>query len=135
MHELAQAPDDVVLQQWAEPAQGDPFGRRVRADGTVEECLSATAAFEDGEWRFGTQPLEWRRVTALADDDLAPLLDRARALLSLPPATGTRITKAVQTWTIVLDGERREVETDGTEAAVTALDQALQLAIAEARQG
>jgi hypothetical protein len=135
MHELAQAPDDVVLQQWAEPAQGDPFGRRVRADGTVEECLSATAAFEDGEWRFGTQPLEWRDVTRIGADGVARLLEQARALLALPPATGMRITKAVQTWTVVLDGERREVEADGTEDAVVALDQSLQLAVAEARQG
>jgi hypothetical protein len=131
--ELARAPEDVVLQQWAERAQGDPFGRRVRADGTVEECTSATAAFEDGEWRFGTQPLEWRTVTRLEPVTVEGLRAQARDLLSLPPATGMHITKTVQTWTVVLDGERHEVETDGTEEAVIALDRALQLAVAEAR--
>ncbi len=135
MQELARPPADVVLQQWAEPAQGDPFGRRVHADGTVEECSSATAAFEDGEWRFGTQPLEWREVTRVGTDAVARLLEQARALLALPPATGMRITKAVQTWTVVVEGERHEVEADGTEDAVVALDQSVQLAVAEARHG
>jgi hypothetical protein len=131
--DLAHAPADVVLQQWAEPAQGDPFGRRVHGDGTVEDCTSATAAFEDGEWRFGSQPLEWRPVTRLDPAVVEGLQEQARALLTLPPPTGMRITKAVQTWTVVLDGERHEVETDGVEEAVIALDQALQLAVAEAR--
>jgi hypothetical protein len=133
MHEeLARAPDDVLLQQWAVPAQGDPFGRRVRADGTVEECSSATAEFVDGEWRFGTRPLEWRTVARLGEAALAELRDKARALLELDPPHGMRIAKAEQTWTLVFDGERHEVTVTGSEPAVSELDRSLQLAIAQA---
>lgn len=133
--DLARAPDDVLIQQWAEPAQGDPFGRRLRADGTIEECSGATAEFVDGEWSFGTQTLAWRRVAQLGDDAVATLLDTARRLLTLPERRpGTRILKAEQTWTLVLEGRREELTVTGDEPEVTELDRALQLAAARSAE-
>ena len=131
--ELAVAPDDVLVQQWAVPAQGDPFGRRVRQDGTVEECSSATASFTDGEWSFGAQELEWRVVAQLQGRALDEIRALARDLASARGGgAGMEIAKAEQIWTVVLDGERREVRTGTRDHAAIALDRALQLAIAEA---
>ena len=138
----ASAPDDVLVQQWVRTEQSDPFGRRVRADGTVEECSSATAELVDGEWRFGTQPLRWREVARLDPQALEGLRATIRSLgvLDLPPAIepeGTLVAKAEQTWTVALDGRRHEVTYPGMglerEPALAALDQALQVAVAQAR--
>ena len=66
--ELAIAPDDVLVQQWAVPAQGqDPFGRRVRQDGTVEVLPERRPrSTPNGEWTFGEQTLKCgRRVVQL----------------------------------------------------------------------
>ena len=130
--ELAIAPDDVLVQQWAVPAQGDPFGRRVRQDGTVEECSSATASFTDGEWTFGEQTLEWRRVAQLEGRALDEIRALARDLASARGDAPMEIAKAEQVWTVVLDGRRREVRTGTRDHAAIALDRALQIAIAEA---
>ena len=130
--ELAMAPDDVLVQQWAVPAQADPFGRRVRQDGTVEECASAIASFTDGEWRFGQQTLEWRRVARLEGRALDEIRALARDLASARGDARAETAGTAQTWTVVLDGKRREVRTGAGDHAAIALDRALQLAIAEA---
>jgi hypothetical protein len=141
----AAAPPDVLVQQWVVQEQGDPFGRRVREDGTVEECTSATAAFEDGEWRMGTQPLAWREVGRLGPEALDGLRGQIRALGLLGgdgdgagEPKGTHVAKAVQTWTVALDGRRREHAVAGaglgSAPALAKLDEALQMALARAQE-
>ena len=131
--ELAIAPDDVLVQQWAVPAHGDPFGRRVRQDGTVEECSSASVSFADGQWTSGTQTLEWRQVARLEGRALDEIRALSRDLtVARGGDAGAEIGADALTWTVVLDGQRRQVRTGTRDHAAIALDRALQLAIAEA---
>jgi hypothetical protein len=135
-------PADVLVQQWVTAEQDEPFGRRVRADGTTEECSGATAELVDGEWRFGTQPLEWRSVARLAEPALEGLraVIRESGVLDLPERiepSGTVVAKVSQTWTVAVDGRRHQVSFAGAgldrAPALKRLDEALQLAIAQAR--
>jgi hypothetical protein len=134
-------PPDVLVQQWVTTEQGDPFGRRVRTDGTAEECSSATAELVDGEWRFGSRPLEWRQVAQLDETALEGLRAAIRQLgvLELPATldpTGQMIAKVEQVWTVALDGRRHQVAFPGAglerAPALARLDEALQLALAQA---
>ena len=135
-------PADVLVEQWVTAEQSDPFGRRVRADGTAEECTSTTAEFVDGALRFGSQPLRWRKVAQLDEAALEALRTAIRQLgvLELPEPLehpGNLVAKAEQVWTVALDGRRHQVSFPGAgldrAPALARLDEALQLAIAQAR--
>lgn len=129
------------MQQWVERPQDDPWGRRVFADGRVEECSSATAAFVDDEWRFGSRELGWRPLTRLRPESIERLraVIRDSGVLDLPaeiePA-GTVIGGSDQAWTVALDDRRAQVKLLGLSPdrvpALSKLDTALQLAIGEA---
>ena len=55
----------MLVEQWIDAPERERWGRRVLGDGQVEEYSGATAAFVDGEWRFGTQKRRWRTLTSL----------------------------------------------------------------------
>ena len=129
------------MQQWVERPPADPWGRRLLADGRVEEYSSATAAFAGGEWRIGSQELGWRPLTRLRPDAVERLraVIRDSGVLELPaevePA-GTVIGGSDQEWTVALDDRRVQVRLLGVSPdrvpELSALDTALQLAVGEA---
>jgi hypothetical protein len=134
-------PGELLVEQLVERPQSDPYAKRVHRDGAVHEYSSAVAGFEDGEWRFGTQPLEWRPLVTLAPQAVAELegLIRSEGVLDLPSEhrpRGTSIGGSDVTWTVELDGRRREIRLLGVGPdavpALAALDRALQLAVAQA---
>ena len=132
---------DVLVEQWIDAPERERWGRRVLSDGQVEECSGATAAFVDGEWRFGTQEPRWRALTSLppgAVEELRGVI-RDSGVMELPaevaPA-GTVIGGTDQTWTFAFEGRPRQVKLLGVRPdripPLAAVDQAVQLAVAEA---
>ncbi len=132
---------DLLVQQRIDAPEDARWARRVFSDGRVEECSGVTAEFVDGAWRFGTQERRWRPLTSLAPAAVKGLRDviRDSGVMDLPaevePA-GTVIGGTEQTWTIAVDGRRRQVHLLGVRPdrvpPLAALDEALQLAVADA---
>ena len=132
---------DVLVEQWIDAPERERWGRRVLGDGQVEECSGETAAFVDGEWRFGTQELRWRALTSLPPEAVEQLrgVIRDSGVMDLPaevvPAR-TVIGGTEQTWTFAPDGRPRQVKLLGVRPdrvpPLAALDTAVQLAVAEA---
>jgi hypothetical protein len=121
--------------------QADPAARRVARDGTVHDLSSEDAHFEDGKWRFESVPLQWREVARLDAGTLDALEDlvRREGVLELPAEQtpeGTAIGGGLVTWTVALGDDVhtfRLVNMDvGSVPPLAALDQALQVAVAEA---
>ena len=129
----------VLMQQWVQPEQTDGYGRRILADGTVEEETSVTASFVDGELVFGSQPAAWRRLGRCEPEVLSMLEAAIRDsgvldMPAVPPPPGTTVAKARLSWTVALDGRRNELTlTDADllrDPRLAAVDQAFQLAFA-----
>jgi hypothetical protein len=130
---------EVLMQQWVQPAQEDGYGRRIMADGTVEEETTVTASFVDGELVYESQPARWRRLGRCEPKVLGMLEDAIREsgvldMHAVPPSSGTTVAKARLSWTVALDGRRNELTlTDADllrEPRLAAVDQAFQLAFA-----
>ena len=131
----------ALMEQWARPEQGEPMGRRIQPDGTVEEHAAATASFKDGELVYTDQEPRWRTL-ATAGPEVVAMLEQAirdSGLLdsgSPDTAAGTTVAKTALTWTLALDGKQCEVEfTDAelhAQPELAALDEAFQLAFAQA---
>jgi hypothetical protein len=130
---------EVLMQQWVEPEQEAPFGRRILADGTVEEHSSLTASFVDRELVYETQPAEWRQLGRCEPEIQRMLEDAIRSSGVLEAAaesvpSGTTVAKARITWTVALDARRNELKlTDADllrDPRLAAVDDAFQLAFA-----
>jgi hypothetical protein len=138
---VPEPPGELLVEQRVERPQEDPYARRVNRDGSVYEYTSATASFEDGQWQFGTQPLEWRPIARLSPEAVAALEDAIRrdGVADLPSEhvpEGTSIGGSNVTWTVDLDGRRHAVDLIGVGGQQPPpfgeLDRLLQLEIARA---
>jgi hypothetical protein len=130
---------DVLMQQWVEPAQEEPYGRRILQDGTVEEHSSVTASFVDGELVYESQPAEWRQLGHCEPEIQRMLEDAIREsgvleMPAKPSLPGTTVAKARLIWTVALDGRSNELQlTDAhllSDPRLAAVDEAFQLAFA-----
>jgi hypothetical protein len=138
---MSEPPGELLVEQRVERPQEDPYAKRVDRDGSVYEYTSVTASYEGGQWRFGTQPLEWRTLARLSPDAVAELEDAIRRdgildLLDEHLPEGTGIGGSNIVWTFELDGRRHTitlVAVGGEQPAPFAdLDRRLQLAVARA---
>jgi hypothetical protein len=138
---VTEPPGELLVEQRVERPQEDPYAKRVDRDGSVYEYTSVTAAYEDGQWRFGTQPLEWRPLARLAPEAVRELEDAIReaGVVDLPARhvpEGTSIGGSNVVWTVELDGRRHTVTLVGVggeqPAPFAGLDRLLQLEIARA---
>jgi hypothetical protein len=130
---------EPLMQQWIEPAQGDAYGRRILADGSVEEQTSLTAAFVDGELAYESQPSQWRRLGRCEPEVQRMLEDAIResgvlGMPAEPELPGTTVAKARLVWTVSLDGRSNRLTlTDAHllgDPRLAAVDDAFQLAFA-----
>ena len=121
------------MQQWIQPAQEAPYGRRIGVDGKVEELTGLTASFQEGELRYAEQTAEWREVGTAGPEALGHLeAVIATSPLEVPELPGPTVAKAELTWTV---GEREIRLTDAhlqIAPALAALDEAFQLVYAHA---
>jgi hypothetical protein len=138
---VSEPPGELLVEQRVERPQEDPYAKRVDRDGSVYEYSSVTASYEGGQWRFGTQPLEWRQLAQVSPDAVAELEDaiRREGVLDLPAEhgpEGTSIGGSNIIWTVELDGRRHTVkllEAGGEQPQpFRELDRLLQLAVARA---
>jgi hypothetical protein len=134
-------PGELLVEQRVERPGEDPYARRVNRDGSVYEYTSVTASYEGGEWRFGSQPLEWRALAQLSPGSVAELEGAIRrdGVADLPPEhlpEGTGIGGSNVVWSVELDGRRHTVALVGVGGEQPApfgeLDRLLQLEIARA---
>jgi hypothetical protein len=132
-------PGELLVEQRVERPQEDPYAKRVHRDGSVYEYTSTVAHFQDGEWRFDSQPLEWRLLVRLPDEAVAALEAQIRrdGIVELPPdevPRGTSIGSDI-VWTVEVDGKRNTVTLHAVSGAqpapFDALDKALQLSVAQ----
>jgi hypothetical protein len=115
------ATDDVLLSQRIERPQIQPYERRVRADGLLEEWSAVRVEFVEGETRFLDQQPQWRPVVMLSESDVEALEQviagvgfEELAGEHLP--AGTSIGGSVVTWTATIDGRSYEVVLNGAPA-------------------
>jgi hypothetical protein len=138
---MTEPPGELLLEQRVERPQEDPYAKRVNRDGSVYEYTSVTASYEGGQWRFGTQPLEWRPLAHLPPEAVAELEDAIRrdGVVDLPAehvTEGTSIGGSYVIWTVEVDRRRHTVTlvAVGGEQPVPfgELDRLLQLEVARA---
>ena len=138
---MTEPPGELLLEQRVERPQEDPYAKRVNRDGSVYEYTSVTAAYEDGQWRFGTQPLEWRPLAQLPAEAVAELEDaiRREGVVDLPAEhvpEETRLGGSNVIWTVEVDGRRHAVTLIGVggeqPAPFRELDRLLRLEVARA---
>jgi hypothetical protein len=131
----------VLVEQRVERGTGDPYCRRVTAEGEVLEQSSTSARFDGTEWHFDAQPLEWRPVTRLDESELeairAAIADSGfMSLASEHRPPGTSIGGSDVTWSATLDGRANTVTLYGVPDVqvpeVDALATAVETAIGQA---
>jgi hypothetical protein len=138
---MNEPPGELLIEQRVERPHEDPYAKRVNRDGSVYEYTSVTASYEDGEWTFGSQALEWRALAQLSPAAVAELEDTIRrGGVADHPAEqlpdGARIGGSNIIWTVDVDGRRHAVTLLGVgeeqPAPFRELDRLLQLEIVRA---
>ena len=138
---MIEPPGELLIEQRVERSREDPYATRVNRDGSVYEYTSETASYEDGEWTFGSQPLEWRPLAQLSRRAVAELEDELRRIgvVDFPAErlqAGTGIAGSNIVWTVDLDARRHTVTLIGVDEEQPApfgeLDRLLRLEIARA---
>jgi hypothetical protein len=121
------------------------YARRVTDDGRVWVRSTRSARLDDaGEWHFGPGENTWSELATLPPDAFASLQDaiRGSGILDTGPLHGPPTTfdsASEERWTVDLDGHRNTTLLRGLPdvhvAAVSAVSDALHLALAAADQG